>query len=138
MADAANRIMSKHEPAREGAEAGGIHDPRGGASPRRHHPRTDDGRAFLPDPHGDDRGVNAGADDIPSDFAEELGESFVTAATGNVDVTEQVQDRVDMSETGGPYVVVDGAQELALDTDAANPADASREPFPSPMRGKSD
>lgn len=131
--------MSNHDPLLAGDDLAEIHDTRGGASPRRHHSRSDDGRAFLPDPYGDG-GVTSmeSAGDGPSDFAEELGESFVTAATGNVDIAEQTLDRVTEGELGGPYVVVDGAEELALGTDPANPVDAERAPFPAPMRGDRD
>lgn len=128
--------MSKQHAAPQGEDAAATQDPRGGAAPRRHHARTDDGRAFLPDPYGkEDVTSFESAGDASGDFAEELGESFIAGATGNVDLTEQTQERVDEAETGGPYVIVEGSEELALGTDAANPRDAEPEPFPSPMRG---
>ena len=120
-------------------EIEGIHDTRGGDPPRHHHPRPDDGNAFLPDPLGE-TGQHAdvkdqGEDDASTDFADELGQEFVTAVTGNIDVGEQQLDQISPTETGGPFVISSEDEEMADDIDGTNPLDATREPFPTAMRG---
>ena len=61
-------------------------------------------------------------------LAEELGEAFLRTATGGED-DEDIEQLVP-EETGGPFVETTGATEFAHDTDASNPWDATREPFP--------
>lgn len=116
-----------------------IHDTRGGDPPRHHHPRPDGGDAFLPDPLGEgtQRKAAEDGDDASTDFGDELGQEFVNAVTGNVDMAEQQFDQVDPAETGGPYVITSDDEELADDVDATNPAEATREPYPTPMRAES-
>lgn len=120
-------------------EIEGIHDTRGGDPPRHHHPRPDDGNAFLPDPHGE-TGQHAdlkdqGEDDAPTDFGDELAQEMLTAATGNIDIGEQQLDQVSPTETGGPFVISSEDDEMIDDVDGNNPPDATREPFPTAMRG---
>ena len=111
-----------------------VHDLTAGTHARPVH-RADDGHAFLPDPFGTPTDDAPGEDDAAGDLAEDLGEEFVTAATGNVDVGEQMLTNVSESENGGPYTTSSGAEEFADDVDENNPPGATREPFPTPMRG---
>ncbi len=97
--------------------------------------RSDDANAFLPDPFATTDPELALRDDAAGAFAEELGEEFVVGITGNVDISEQVRDRLSDDETGGPFVNVAASREMADDIDGSNPADATREPFPTAMRG---
>ena len=98
------------------------------------HVRKDDANAFIPDPADGPRPTNAD-EDAAEAFAEELGEEFVVGITGNVDISEQEQDRLSEDENGGPFLNVAGSRELADDIDESNPAEATREPFPTAMRG---
>jgi hypothetical protein len=61
-------------------------------------------------------------------LAEELGEAFVRTATSGGD--EGDVDQIVEEETGGPFVETTGEDEFAYGTDASNPEDAAREPFP--------
>lgn len=97
--------------------------------------RTDDGNAFLPDPFATTDPQLELDDDAANAFAEELGEEFVVGATGNVDISEQEQERLSDDEVGGPFVNVAASREMADDIDGSNPLDATREPFPTAMRG---
>ena len=97
--------------------------------------RSDDANAFLPDPYATTDPELELDDDAAGAFAEELGEEFIVGATGNVDISEQEQERLSDDEVGGPFVNVSAAREMADDIDGSNPADATREPFPTPMRG---
>lgn len=63
-------------------------------------------------------------------LAEELGERAVRAATTGDDTLADDFDAEVIEEKGGPFVVSSAAQEMADGTDASNPADAMREPFP--------
>jgi len=94
----------------------------------------DDGHAFLPDPSEDGRSLTD-TGDAANDFGEELGEEYLLAATGNIDVGEQEFGRASETENGGPYLEVDASEELADDVDEANPPGATRQPFPTAMRG---
>jgi hypothetical protein len=94
--------------------------------------RPDDGNAFLPDPTSGHRS----ATDV--DLAEELAEDFVTGATSNDDAASNDREAVQVEEIGGPFLEEDAADEMALGTDASNPKDAAREPFPAPMRASTD
>jgi hypothetical protein len=91
------------------------------------HQRSDDGNAFMPDP-GD------GPARIRDDLAENLAEDYVQAATQGMEVEEDL-DQIVPEEFGGPFVETSAAEEFALDTDEANPEDASREPLPRPVAG---
>ena len=95
--------------------------------------RSDDGRAFLPDPY-DGAGAPARAADP---FAETLAEEFVTSATNAEEMTEDDRDEMTTEEVGGPFTETTGAEEFAGGTDASNPADAEREPFPTVTRQSS-
>jgi hypothetical protein len=120
-------------------EIEGIHDTRGGEAPRHHHPRPDDGNAFLPDPLGETGQhvdvKDRGEDDAPTDFGDELAQEMLTAATGNIDMAEQQLDQVSSTEVGGPFVISSEEDELVDDVDPNNPPGATREPFPTAMRG---
>jgi phosphoenolpyruvate synthase/pyruvate phosphate dikinase len=90
--------------------------------------RSDDGNAFLPDPTEGNRS----ATDV--DLAEELAEAFVAGATSNDDVASNEREAVLTEEIGGPFLTEATSDEVALGTDASNPSDATREPFPTAMR----
>lgn len=64
------------------------------------------------------------------DLAEELGQEAVGAmTTGEERATESLNADVD-EEWGGPFVPSTGGREFAEGTDASNPKDAEKEPFP--------
>lgn len=63
-------------------------------------------------------------------LAEELGESFVRAATSGEDDETAVLDQVVAEELGGPFVPTTGSEEYAAGTDESNPEGADREAFP--------
>ena len=68
---------------------------------------------------------------ITSDeLAEELGESFVEAATSGADAEGDRHERVVTEEAGGPFVPSTAGQEFAGGTDDSNIAEATREPLP--------
>ena len=91
------------------------------------HQRSDDGNAFMPDPED-------GPARIRDDLAENLAEDYLQAATQGMEVEED-HDQIVPEERGGPFVETSAAEEFALDTDEANPEDASREPLPRPVAG---
>ena len=95
-------------------------DPRYAAELRRQSVSQEhDPRAFVEEPRAKD------------DLAEERGEEVVGSATaGGGDEAEEVLDQVVPEEQGGPFVETNAADEFAHDTDASNPKDAKREPFP--------
>jgi hypothetical protein len=92
-----------------------------------YHQRSDDGNAFMPDP-------GEGPARIRDDLAENLAEDYLQAATQGMEVEED-HDQIVPEELGGPFVETSAAEEFALDTDEANPEDASREPLPRPVAG---
>jgi len=94
------------------------------------HGRSDEGRAFLPDPY-DGTGAPARASDS---LAERLAEEFVTSATNAEEMTEDDRDRLTPEEVGGPFTETSAAEEFAAGSDASNPPDAEREPFPTVTR----
>jgi|SRR5580658_7829808 hypothetical protein len=106
------------KPLRRRAAPGHI-DPKYGAELlARSGPPNDEGQSFLVKPRSRD------------DMAEERGEEFVeTVTTGEYEGEETLNQVVD-EETGGPFVETSGAIEFAEGTDASNPEDAKREPFP--------
>jgi hypothetical protein len=64
-------------------------------------------------------------------LAEQLGESFVAAATSGEDASDDARDDEDeVDEQGGPFIESTSETEFADGTDASNPGDATREPFP--------
>jgi len=91
------------------------------------HHRSDDANAFMPDPED-------GPARIRDDLAENLAEDYLQAATQGMEVEED-HDQIVPEEFGGPFVETSAAEEFALDTDEANPEDASREPLPRPVAG---
>jgi hypothetical protein len=89
--------------------------------------RSDDADAFIPDPaegpaHSDD------------DLAESLAEEFIVAVTSAEEPGEDVRDEVLTEELGGPFLEVPASEEFDRATDASNPPDADREPFPRAVR----
>ena len=89
-----------------------------------HHGREDGGQAFVNEKDG-----------TSSDpMAEEMGRSFLTAAESGVETLEEASDEETEEEAGGPFVETSGDTEFAGGTDASNPADADREPFPTANR----
>jgi len=111
-----------------------VHDVSAGSHSKRLR-RKDDAHAFIPDPY-DMTANETVPDDSAIAFAEELAEEYVTSLTGNVDVSEQQLDQASSGEYGGPYTLSSANEEIAMDDgDLSNPPDATREPFPSPMRG---
>src|SRR6476619_6043061 len=91
------------------------------------HHRSDDANAFMPDPED-------GPARIRDDLAENLAEDYLQAATQGMEVEED-HDQIVPEELGGPFIETSAAEEFALDTDEANPEDASREPLPRPVAG---
>ncbi len=77
-----------------------------------------DERAYLRGAHSEDP------------MAERLGESFVEAATSGEDASDGALAEIDVEESGGPFVETTSETEVADDTDASNPTEATREPFP--------
>lgn len=63
-------------------------------------------------------------------LGEELGEAFVENLTGADDAATEHRAAETIAEQGGPFVITTGATEFAPGTDASNPPDALREPFP--------
>jgi hypothetical protein len=68
------------------------------------------------------------------DLAEELGEGFVESATSGEQAAEDIRDEEVPEESGGPFVETSGTSEFAYGTDASNPKDAERAPFPTTRR----
>ena len=92
-------------------------------------PRSDDAKAFLPDP--DERGWRPVRDDL----AETLGEGFVAAATTGENVEDETLDQIVPEEIGGPFIETRDTQEFALGSDDMNPEGAEREPLPRAISG---
>ncbi|CAN5820555.1 hypothetical protein BH09MYX1_BH09MYX1_29880 [soil metagenome] len=63
-------------------------------------------------------------------LADELGKEFVESVTSGEDEGNEVRDGMTEEEVGGPFVGSTARKEFAYDTDASNPKDALREPFP--------
>jgi len=80
--------------------------------------KRDDDKAFL--------GPTAASDEL----AEELGETFVQAATSGEDAEGDRHERVMEEEAGGPFVPSTAGQEFAGGTDESNIAEATREALP--------
>jgi hypothetical protein len=64
------------------------------------------------------------------DLAENFGEEFVESATSGENAEEEILDRAVPEERGGPFVETTAGTEFAEGTDASNPGDAEKEPFP--------
>ena len=76
--------------------------------------------------------------DTQEDEAQELGEEFVRSVTSG----EEAERRDGRSgqaieEEGGPFVVTSASTEYGFGTDASNPADAEKSPFPDVSPGVS-
>ncbi len=99
-----------------------------GTSGSRSRSRSDDGRAFFPDPED-------GPARAPDDLAEQMAEDFLKAATSGEDQDDDLLDATVSEEIGGPFVITSARQELAAGTDESNPADAKREPLPRAVTG---
>ena len=80
---------------------------------------ADDNRAFL-----------GGHQRAHDSLAENLAEEFVQSATSGEESGEDDMNAVTTEEAGGPFIVTTTGEEMADGTDASNPADATREPFP--------
>jgi hypothetical protein len=91
--------------------------------PKRRPSRPDDADAFLRVRGGDPSNTK-------DDFAEELAEDFVGAATSGEEQGIESRDTVLDEEAGGPFVTTPARREFADGVDASNPKDAEREPFP--------
>ena len=63
-------------------------------------------------------------------LAEELAEEFVESATSGEEEGEESLNEDVPEDTGGPFVQTTGGTEFADGTDASNPEEATREPFP--------
>lgn len=63
-------------------------------------------------------------------LAEELGEEAVLRMTTGEDQSDRLQNLEVEEESGGPFVTTSAREEYATGTDASNPLDALREPFP--------
>jgi hypothetical protein len=85
--------------------------------------RPDGAAAFLPDP------TAIGHRRVRDDFAEELGEEFVSTATSGESV-DDARDAPVPEEDGGPFVTASARSQYGSGTDESNPVDAEREPFP--------
>ncbi|MFO0695898.1 MAG: hypothetical protein U0230_20215 [Polyangiales bacterium] len=85
--------------------------------------RRDSGDAFFRDPLG-------GPARTRDELANELAEEFLLSATSGEEMGEEMHEMEVDEEFGGPFVPSTGATEFALDEDASNPGDATREPFP--------
>jgi hypothetical protein len=88
----------------------------GHASDGAHHDSND--KAFLKHARSKD------------ELAEGLGEQYVGAITSGEEQGEEALDALSPEESGGPFIVTKGKTEFADDVDESNPADATREPFP--------
>ena len=91
--------------------------------------RKDDADAFIRDPNG-------GAFHTSGSVDEEMTEEFMRAALTGEDASEDIRDQSLVEELGGPFVISSVGEEVADDLDESNPADATKEPLPSPMRGR--
>jgi len=84
-------------------------------------------RSGRPVPEGESFLRGSRSDD---DLAEELGEEVVGTATTGEYEGEDMHEQIVAEESGGPFVATTGATEFARGTDASNPRNAKREPFP--------
>jgi hypothetical protein len=64
------------------------------------------------------------------ELAEAMGESWVETATSGEDDNEEVFNQSVPEDDGGPFVPSTAGQEFAEGTDASNPKQSKREPFP--------
>ena len=106
-------------------------------SPKRvlHHPArqqhaTTPQPAERPHPAETEASFRLGEAGEQDDLREELGEAFVQSVTSGDQAAEVFRDEELTEEVGGPFVETSGAVEFASGTDASNPIDAERAPFP--------
>lgn len=111
-------------------DATGHLDPRYAADLRlrslEHAPRPEEGLAFVAKTKSRES------------LAEVLGEEFVEGATSGEDVRLETLDRRTPEDDGGPFVVTRGRDEFAQGSDASNPEDGTREPFPTALSEAAD
>ena len=58
------------------------------------------------------------------------------SATSGEQAAQDIRDEEVPEESGGPFVETSGRSEFAYGTDASNPKDAERAPFPTTRREK--
>jgi hypothetical protein len=92
--------------------------------------RSDEGRAFMPDPYDGGR-APARADET---LAETLAEEFIASATNAEEAMEEDRDAFVTEEIGGPFTETSAAEEFAGEPDESNPIDGDQEPFPTATR----
>ena len=90
---------------------------------------SDHANAFFPDPRTSPARV---ADNL----AEALAEEYLVSATSAEGWGGEAREILVDEEAGGPFVVSTAKTEFARGSDASNPRDAERAPFP--MTGPSD
>lgn len=66
----------------------------------------------------------------PRGLARDLGETFLVSATSGESASTATHEAFVTEEEGGPFVVSQAATEFAEGTDASNPTESAREPFP--------
>ncbi|GAC1581427.1 MAG: hypothetical protein NVS3B20_26700 [Polyangiales bacterium] len=95
-----------------------------------HARQNHDGDAFVPDPH-------SGPTHVRDDLAESLAEEFLSSATSAQETTEDHRDQVLTEELGGPFIQGLAEEEFSHTVDETNPANGTREPFPTANRRSS-
>jgi len=109
------------------ASPAGTKKPAGRLPPRqRHAVERDEGRERVGDP--DDKAFVG--TDTKVDEAQELGEEFVRSVTSGEEAESEMEEEEAIEEQGGPFVVTSASTEYGFGTDASNPPDAERAPFP--------
>jgi hypothetical protein len=68
--------------------------------------------------------------DTTEDEAQELGEEFVRSVTSGEEAESEMEEEEAIEEQGGPFVVTSASTEFGFGTDASNPVDAEKAPFP--------
>ena len=63
-------------------------------------------------------------------LAEEMGKEFLEVATSGEDEGNEIRDRIEPEELGGPFVETKAKDEYDYEPDESNPEDALREPLP--------
>jgi hypothetical protein len=89
------------------------------------HEKSQEGR--VQDPEGAFIGRAGHSKD---NLAEAMGETWVQTATSGEDENEDVFNQSVPEDEGGPFVTTTAGQEFADGTDASNPTQSKREPFP--------
>jgi len=79
--------------------------------------------------HADERAFVRGTSTVNA-RAEQSAEEFVMAITTGEEGGAPGLDEVSSEESGGPFLVTYARTEFAYDVDESNPADGTREPFP--------